>query len=322
MSNTFFKTIEELTAIIPINAQNDIAEFSEQFKTVQTKELIPIFGKSFIQLMLTAYNDVTPPTDPDVLEVINLFQKVTGPIAVANLTYFKNVDMSTFMSERTDGDFTAAKQWRVDDLRDYLYNSGFDAIDQILEAIESSASTVFTPFKASEYYTQIKGSLIDSVQTFNTWHNINQSRRVFMLLRPNIRFIEQFQIKSQFAPIYSDLGTNEYSEIKTLLQALIVKKTIIKAIDLNILNFTDKGLRIRTRDRNVENQISKADVEAKAQMIREAQEEADFLTQTALTELNKNASDDKYKKWFDSSMYRSDKPTSYEHDASDKIYMA
>lgn len=318
-STTFFDTIDELIDIIPINSQNDLDKFNTALLQAQRKELQPLLGKDFLQTLLSKYSDNEQ--NAEIQEVISYCQLITGSIAVASSTFISNIDAQTFLTERAGDEHVAAKQWRVDDLREFLYNQGYNAIDDLLEVLEETDNQTLKDWKESEYFVQLKSSIIDNVNIFQNWENINRSRRVLLALRPVINYIEQFQIKMQFAPIYDKLREPDYIEVLTLLQAALVKATVAKAVDQNIINHTTNGLRVKIRRGHSQNNIVEADSISIAEKKKQALEEYSFLIESTLKELNSKASAEKYKEWFESAFYKPQTTSSYKHDCTDKIYM-
>jgi len=341
MNNIYMiKNIEEVTQQVALSgAVNDINPLLPDVYDVQSKQIKPILGTAYYNHIVGRYNASTPTpalTDKEN-QLIFLLQKAIVNLALAQWTNIGNVNLNQGgIHERKDNTVEAAKQWRVDDLRDYLLNKGFAAIDEILQYLEENIEAEeFVLWKNSPQATINKEFIVPTAEVFNQWHDIKSSRRIFLTMIPLMRSIETFHMKPLLGPMFpvikTAVKTNPSPAIKEFLselQAAIVKFTINRACDLNIIQVTADGLLIRTmrphqqsgRDFNIQAQRELANL---ANITRLDGEKA---IETVINHLNKEASETKYQDWFNSDAYtappKGGETPHYTAEPNHKIYMS
>lgn len=90
-------------------------------------------------------------------------------------------------------------------LQNSYYDDGYYAIEELLIFLEQNKEH-FENWKDSIKYTSLKNSFLPTALIFNNVLNIYESRRIFLMLKPNIHAVETRRIKKLLtAPLYNKL---------------------------------------------------------------------------------------------------------------------
>lgn len=87
-----------------------------------------------------------------------------------------------------------APQWKVNKLESSFLNGGDKALDKLLEFLEKNSAT-YPDWVNSEAYTELKGNFLQTARETSRFINISGSRRVFILLKTQINYVEEIIIR-------------------------------------------------------------------------------------------------------------------------------
>jgi hypothetical protein len=132
------------------------------------------------------------------------------------------------------------------DMRRELLRSGHEAMDYLLEILESNP-TVFTEW-TTEFGTVNKKLLVHNTTTFNEYYHIFNSRQTFLALQPSIRQVEDQYIRTMLCPeLIEHLKTDVSNidlQVKEELQKAIVAFTVAKVANVGLFLLDENGLRV------------------------------------------------------------------------------
>jgi hypothetical protein len=234
----------------------------------------------------------------------------------------------------------SAKQWQVDDLREYFMTKAYSAMDDLLSQLEENKA-IFTAWAGNPAaFTINKKFIVSSAATFQEYHNISGSRRTFQALWPAIKEVEAFTIEEAISPelyarVKSEIASGTISahiaEILPWLQAATAKYSVAKAVDSNLVNLDADGLTIKSYNAgNSQNsRAKKAPDPLQLQRLSfSASSAGQQWLEKVVSHLNKYASQSKYPEWYTSKLYvapatdESPSNDKYNESTQSRIFMA
>lgn len=87
-----------------------------------------------------------------------------------------------------------APQWKINKLEASFLAAGDKGLDKMLEFLEKNTGT-YPDWLNSEAYTELKGNFLQTAKEATKFININGSRRVFILLKTQISYVEEIIIQ-------------------------------------------------------------------------------------------------------------------------------
>lgn len=119
-------------------------------------------------------------------------------------------------------------------LKDNWKTKGFSALDTMLEYLEVNA-TDFPEFAASENFTLLKKEIVRSTKEVNDCYWINNSRILFLRLKPHIRIITDTIIAPRLGTIYNDMlaayaGAEPVADKFKLLREKLIPVVVFYAV--------------------------------------------------------------------------------------------
>jgi len=211
-----FKTINEIQQHLAIGVGSDFNQLAPHISNAEVAFIRPLLGTALFEEIQDFYSN--PPTDSPTDEAIIdareamtlLIPKVQKSlIHLAYLIGFQvlNATISSGGFKRTESTTTKSLyHYQEDELKEYFKTAGFNAMDEVLEFIETEI-VHFGEFKASSNWTVLKAAFIPDTKTFESIYFINNSRLTFLRLKSYSGLIEDMEIR----PI---LGTAIFDEVK------------------------------------------------------------------------------------------------------------
>lgn len=216
--------------------------------------------------------------DKIVTELIEIYDSVTDISTIKEDTVDKNLKL-LYLAQRSNaflafwydynefqmliGDSGVKRQdseqaknpykYQEQSLKDGWKNKGFDALDKLLLFLEKNI-TDFEDFKESDYYTESINSIVRNTLEVNNYYTINNSRLIFLRLKPHFRVIEDTIISprlgSEFYDVFKEEITKdtvapEYEKLRLLLIPVVVFYSVCRLIK-ETGSLTDKGLFFQT----------------------------------------------------------------------------
>jgi len=209
-----FKTITDVKEFIVVGAGTDFNRLKPHIQNAENAYLKPLLHSNMYEELQEFYDEFVQiqgtPTDVQ-LAMYDLLKKVQN--SVIHLAYWMgfqvlNATISDSGFKRTETDNQKGLyKYQEDEMKEYFKTSGFNAMDDILEYIETNIEH-FSEFKATENWTIRKKSFIPDTRAFEKVpYSINNSRLTFLRLVPHMDTVEDLQIK----PL---LGDTVFAEIK------------------------------------------------------------------------------------------------------------
>lgn len=177
-------------------------------RNILRKEL----GTAQYDAINTAYADSidNSPTAMDAAETAlwQAIMAVLGPLSVWHFAGANAAELGDAgQRERDAEDGNGARMWVSKLQRDTLYEQGMAELDNLLAFLDENKDD-YPLWANSTAYTGLKANLLATTDEFNTWVNINSSRRLFKQLKPSIKKVE-------FLTIRRYVGEDMYNRLVT-----------------------------------------------------------------------------------------------------------
>jgi hypothetical protein len=295
----------------------DISPLKPDLLDAQRQQLRPLLGNAQMEAIVTKYYTTTPPWTPKELKLVYLCQKLIINYALSQYQALGSIDFSgAGIRIAESAEFKSAKQWQVDDLREYFFTKAYRAMDELLEYLEAEKAT-FTAWAADEAaFTINKKFIVTDAATFQQYHDIQCSRRTFLGLQPAMTATEAHTIETALGtPLYDRIKTEiksgtiseDIKKILPWLQAATAKYTIARSVDSNLIEVRRDGLYLRqyaaNSGSNAIRQRNVPDPLALQRLSHSASSEGQQWLQKVIKYLNANASAEKYLEWHTSDLY-------------------
>lgn len=247
---------------------------------------------------------------------VALYAELKEPLAqMAAFLAVPDVDLNLSTHGFTvhkDENSAPASQKRVAEFRLSQLRKAMAGFDALLEWLEANKAT-YTDWAAGEGYTELKQGFVNTTAEFNEVVDINNSRHLFMRLRPYRRKVEQYELKSY-------LGTDLYDEIKAEILAdsisadntallpfihqAVCNRAIAKGILALNLQIDERGHLAagiqESHTMKMEQHAKDAHIDT---LVKQYDAEADAFFEKLRIYLNENATASKYAVYFNSDLY-------------------
>lgn len=207
-----FKSTEEIKQFLAVGAGNDFMRLKPHIMNAETSFIKPILGSELFSSLEEFYlNPESVNTQEKKTDYSDLLASVQR--ATIHLTFWSgfqvlNASISDGGFRRTENEKVKSLfKYQEDELKEYFKNTGFNALDEVLEFIERKTET-FAGFMSSAVWLTHKSAFIRDTKTFNSLVFINNSRITFIRLKPLMKLAEDLHIR----PL---LGESVFAEIKT-----------------------------------------------------------------------------------------------------------
>jgi hypothetical protein len=247
------KSIDQVREVIPVNASVDYSTLTPYLQIAEDKFLLPVLGQSFYDELDSAEN----PTEAQA----KALKKCRA--ASVNYAMYHGFDMLnvTFADNgylRSDKD-TGLYRYQEENLKDRFKNDAFDNLDNLIEYLQTNAST-FEQFRSSQFYTDTKGTFFPNTRSFNDIYNINNSRLVFLQIARFFDRVIDFEIVPAIgrtlydkvvAEMKKETGSGQQPDISLITLTPYIRKplaylAVAYGIDEIGLRITEKGLYFET----------------------------------------------------------------------------
>jgi hypothetical protein len=220
-----FKSTDEIKSFLAVGAGNDFMRLKPHIQNAETSFVKPILGTELFASLEEFYLDPESLDNQQKADYTDLLAAVQR--AIIHLTFWSgfqvlNATISDGGFKRTENEKVKSLfKYQEDELKEYFKQTGFNALDEVLELIESRPET-FAGYMGSAQWLTHKSSFIRDTKTFHSLVFINNSRLTFIRLKPMMKLTEELSIK----PV---LGESLFTEIKAGLIAETVPEKV-KAI--------------------------------------------------------------------------------------------
>jgi hypothetical protein len=305
-------TIAEFRAGLPVNVSSSVELLEAAIGSAERKHVLPVLGRAQYQELLAAYEA------EDLSEVQAGLLKLVQ-VATANLAYAPYITIAQLQIDdqgiriASDENNKTAFQWQIDDLREYLAETGYQALEDVLGFLDEHKDE-FPLWAQSAAYTYNKQLLLNSATDFNTHYNIGGSRRTFLALLSIIGREEVFSIEpvlsAEFcAALRAEIQTGTVSDdtqaVLRLLHPALANFTVAEAIGELSVDLSGGGLVVRELAVGGANNRTKRQAPDNLLAVKRDQARANGRTylQKLLALLNAKASETVYPEFFTSSAY-------------------
>ncbi|MBV5313611.1 MAG: hypothetical protein JZU47_09970 [Prolixibacteraceae bacterium] len=208
------KSIPEIQVHIAVGNGTEFNRLKPHIQNAETAYIRPLLGPETFSKLQEFYDKTvivteheTPVAEPVETELLFKTQK-----SLIHLAYW--LGFQVLNATISDGGFKRSENEKIkslfkyqeDELKEYFRNAGFNALDEVLEYIESNIDQ-FSEFKSSPNWTVLKSAFIPDTRTFDSIIFINSSRLTFLRLKSFSGLVEDMSIR----PI---LGEAIFNEIK------------------------------------------------------------------------------------------------------------
>lgn len=184
-------TIDQLKQYLPVEKSTFPSTFIPDVERAEEIYIKKITGQGVYDLIATG-----SPT-ADALALLSKVRAALAPLAYQLLVPKLNVrvsDKGIHTSESTDKE--RAMKWMVDDLRNQLLIDGYNALDRLLEYMESKTTDDwYATWAASSEFASYKQYFLNKASVFQQHVNINGNRWLFAQMFPLIGNTETFFIE-------------------------------------------------------------------------------------------------------------------------------
>lgn len=235
-SKNLWKTTDNVNKIIPVSAALSFEKIESALISADEIYLKPLLGSKLVAKAEAIYES-DEPTDT---ELVFLSLMKTAELNLAMFYDFQELNIRItdqgFQRQNTEN-FTSAYKYQEDALRKSFQNKGFNALDRILDFLETNIET-FPAYTASPAYVNVKTRFVRSPKEVNDVFFINSSRLVFLRLWPIFTELEETLIphilgsalysdtKDAFESGESSIGSTTVEELRLRCVRLIVSKAI------------------------------------------------------------------------------------------------
>lgn len=309
---TLLTTLAEFRIGVPVSVTASIELLLPAVAQAERKHLLPLLGRAQYDELHAAYQAGS--LNPAQAELLALVQ-----VALANLAYAPYVTVAQLQIDdqgiriASDQNNKTAFQWQINDLKDYLLETGYEALDQALAYLDEHKAE-FPTWAASEAYAANKQQLLNSAAEFDRYYRINASRRTFLALVPIMQRQEVLNLEpllsSAFcAALRAEIQTGQVSAateaVLRLLHPALAHLTMAQAI--GELSFSINGPALELQVYRPDNANSKESDPGLTALLALKRDQAlengrEYLRQL-LAFLNAQASATVYPEFFKSAAY-------------------
>lgn len=255
-------TIENITAVVPVNALNGFATFKPYIEKAE-RWIKPVLS--------TDLYDKLGASEQAESEALKLTR-----ICIVNYAMWDGFDMLNVTHD--DSGFRRASKeqslyrYQEENLRAGFKSAAFDGIDALLEYLQSNIAD-YPEFEASTFYVSAKGSIFPDTSSFNKVYNIGNSRLVFLQLSAFFDRVIDFELRpvltsalyeSFIGNLSAEDSNADLSALLPMVRKVLAFYAVAYGVDELGLRVTDKGLYFdnEAASGNSHIQTQRADVES------------------------------------------------------------
>jgi hypothetical protein len=322
-----FKTTQELKEYLPATVTFDFAAVKPYIQQAEVKFLMPYLGvNQFTELRVAYQADALSSAQAKLLD------KVRMPLAHFALALFVPVGQlqiaASGIQQPGSKDKKPPAQWQIDELQASFLNAGYDSIDPMLEYLEEQ-KLLFPAWASSTAYTVLKQFFINTARQFSEFVWINESRRMFLSMRSQMKKVEEFSIlpltcKPLFAELKSQILSGEISDpnkaLLDLIRPAVAHLTMARAVDELSLIQSENGIQVANNTGSTYTKGKEPASDAQLQRLK-CQAQADGQTYLAQIRELLESDLDAYPLYRDSPCYQSQAHRLYQNDPESGLYV-
>lgn len=193
----FFKNTDEIRALIPISTAVDLTRLTPHILQAENAYIKP--------LMLDLYDTISQvyqsQTEPGETRG-NIIKAAQN--SIIHLAYYKGFEiLNSYIS---DGGFKRLESEKIkslykyqeDNLKNYFKETGFNALDELLTAMDVFATTSDPKLTDKAWYKAYHSDFINNAIDFDDVYDISNSRLIFIRLKKFMQQVKDLHLKQVF----------------------------------------------------------------------------------------------------------------------------
>ncbi|NID13780.1 DUF6712 family protein [Fibrivirga algicola] len=228
------QTIDELKTAVNINRDTDITGLMPHLLSAEATLARQLGGFGVIDALLA----LTDPT-PAQTRALAYMRRAVGNMALFKALPTQNVQITDAgVMRRTGGQQGDAFQWQYDEARSSLHTDGWDAVEDLLQVLETSPEDF-----PAWLETRPAPGLVPSAAVFNQFYFIDSRRLTYQALLPSMRKAETMQIR-RFLTAQA-IQVDELTGVQLeLVQSALVSATLAIALRERQIDITEAGVQL------------------------------------------------------------------------------
>jgi hypothetical protein len=207
----------------------------------------PLLGETVTADLIGYYAAASPTAKQQ--RFVELAQRANAFLALWNDYDEMQITISNAGAKRTESTETKTPyKYQEQALKKGWKDKGFAALDTMLDYLETEITT-FTHFAQSPNYTLSKTAIVKSTAEVNEYYWIQNSRIIFLRLRPHFKTVIDTIIAPRMGTIYTDLMTElakttpneKYVRLRRALVPVVVLQSVARLMRESG-SITEKGL--------------------------------------------------------------------------------
>lgn len=247
-----FKTTDDLKKVLPFTANFDFNDIASFIENAEKDEIVPFIGQDQYDELNIAYASADNDDNlfPALKKLLGYVRRPALNAGFLNMIPFRNVNIgkSGFSVTETQSEKIAG-QFRIEDLKAQCISEYYKGMESLLLFLESNR-TDYPEWTGSDAFSLALGSLINTAVDFNSYVNINNSRMVFIKVKPVMSQKESIVAKVTGQALFDQLKDQvknrnlspENNRIIGFARLAVATATIAEAILLNTLTWTSYGI--------------------------------------------------------------------------------
>lgn len=244
-------TIEDLKRHIVVSASFDFKKVLPYTKRAERKYIISLIGREqYDSIIVHTYVDGN---DEPINLVKVLLEEAAAHYALLLALPIINLQVTNHGLKVTENDKSSPADWKdVRDLKRSLLETANEALDSVFEIMEENESD-FQEWVDSSYYTVFKSGIVRHTKTFNSYFDIQNSRKTFLALKPYMIEVEERYINPMFGQCTLDfiktISTDPIvKRVQELTEMAVVAFTISKAAVAGTFSVTQTSLVVSSEE--------------------------------------------------------------------------
>lgn len=190
---------KEISVFVPASASLSFSKMEAPLSDAQQMFLLPLVESSLMERIEKIYAGQET-ADKGELQLLAYAQR-----SVANLAFWYHFDALNLrisdqgFQRQGSGDWQGAYKYQEDRMRDKFKNSGFNALDALLDFVEDNIEK-FPEYKETKCWKERSKAIVRSPKEVDRFVCIYGSHIVFMRLQAEFRTVEEYQLR----PILGD----------------------------------------------------------------------------------------------------------------------
>lgn len=248
-SSAKWNNAAEIRPFISIAVSTEFSSVEAFLKNAFDMFVSPLLGDTLKARLLSIYSNQVNATDKEK-QFLQLAQKANALMAF----WFDYDERQMFIDEngtyRLESEsLKTPYKYQEENIKSALKLKGFNSLDELLLFLEKNID-VFTEFKDSTAYSQSRKELVRNAGEIDRYYFINNSRLIYLRLRPHIRIITDTVISQRLgstiydafiADLESETPSAKYISLREKLIPVITFMAIARLIR-ETGSLTDKGL--------------------------------------------------------------------------------